>query len=563
MAYDAAGQVTQRVYPGGPVLNFGYDGAGRLTAAEHLALQYDARGAVTNGADGAAAYGAAYDAGGRLAAVRYDGEGTVTYTYDRLDLLVRAEDDRSGAWVEFVYDADRRLERIERANGVATIFTRDAAGRVVRIQDGSLGDQQYTLNAEGEPVGVVRTLPLDTPLTGAVRSLTYDAAAQVASAGYAYDARGRRTAAPGMTLSYDGASRLTAITSGAESVVMEYNGLGDVRSRAAGGLVTHYTHHYAIRRSPVVAEKRDDVYRRFYVYTPGGELLYGWDAATAAPFYYHYDSTGTTLFLTDATGAVTDAYAHDPYGHRLGRTGASDQPFTYMGKYGVRCEPVGGLYDMRARWYDPVSAAFLTRDPLWPDLGDVAALNPYPYAAQNPLRYIDPEGLDEEEDRQKAEWFIRMSQEYGATYDKETGHYTFSVAYRWTPDRDHYSGDLTPAQRRYVEEGLKREEEESEASDKAYREEWAALRKGQQEALEQEKQQKQRIREGYRKMMWTICRLNGPTIQAMAAEAPGGGMSVDAFCRSIEQDEMWDYYVELWGARVNWSAAGSRQEAGR
>jgi hypothetical protein len=47
---------------------------------------------------------------------------------------------------------------------------------------------------------------------------------------------------------------------------------------------------------------------------------------------------------------------------------------------------------MRARAYDPASARFLTRDPVWPTLTEPEALNPYQYANQNPLRYIDPRG---------------------------------------------------------------------------------------------------------------------------------------------------------------------------
>ena len=80
-------------------------------------------------------------------------------------------------------------------------------------------------------------------------------------------------------------------------------------------------------------------------------------------------------------GAVTDAYAYDPYGNLLGRMGSSDQPFTYIGRFGVRWEPVGGVYDMRARAYDPDTARFLTRDPVWPTTTEPATLNPYQYKA--------------------------------------------------------------------------------------------------------------------------------------------------------------------------------------
>ncbi|MDZ4287393.1 MAG: RHS repeat-associated core domain-containing protein, partial [Prosthecobacter sp.] len=76
----------------------------------------------------------------------------------------------------------------------------------------------------------------------------------------------------------------------------------------------------------------------------------------------------------------------------LGHTGpgASTQPFTYVGAYGVRTE--GSLYQMGLRYYDPVTARFLSRDPLPPDLTTPESLNPYQYAYNNPLAYLDPEG---------------------------------------------------------------------------------------------------------------------------------------------------------------------------
>jgi hypothetical protein len=48
---------------------------------------------------------------------------------------------------------------------------------------------------------------------------------------------------------------------------------------------------------------------------------------------------------------------------------------------------------MGARYYDSRTIQFLSRDPLWPDLEDPKALNPYQYAGQNPLSFIDPGGM--------------------------------------------------------------------------------------------------------------------------------------------------------------------------
>jgi RHS repeat-associated protein len=81
----------------------------------------------------------------------------------------------------------------------------------------------------------------------------------------------------------------------------------------------------------------------------------------------------------------------------LGRTGTSAQPFTYVGAFGVRSEPAANLYQMRARYYDPLSARFLSREPIWPVLDQPRGLDPYQYAYGEPMRFIDRTGLDVED----------------------------------------------------------------------------------------------------------------------------------------------------------------------
>ena len=119
-----------------------------------------------------------------------------------------------------------------------------------------------------------------------------------------------------------------------------------------------------------------------------------------------------TLALTDATGTLTDAYANSPYGRLLGHTGSNPQPFTFIGRHGVRSER-GGLYQMRARYYDSASVCFLTRDPLPPRLQELSSLNPYQYAAADPLRSVDPEGLD------RTIWFFGHAWIEVDTYDAQ------------------------------------------------------------------------------------------------------------------------------------------------
>jgi RHS repeat-associated protein len=140
---------------------------------------------------------------------------------------------------------------------------------------------------------------------------------------------------------------------------------------------------------------------RYYIYTPGGFLLCSIDAATHAIQYYHADRNGNVLALTGSSGSVTDSYAYGPYGEPLATTGNSPQPFRWLGAWGVRTDAVSvsgsdqtasTLYHIGARWFDPATGRFLSRDPSGARLDEVRTLDPYLYAFGDPATYIDVTG---------------------------------------------------------------------------------------------------------------------------------------------------------------------------
>ncbi|MBI2566318.1 MAG: hypothetical protein HYV63_04715 [Candidatus Schekmanbacteria bacterium] len=396
--YDATGNLAGINASDGTSLAYAYDAVGRSTGTLDLTLTRDAEGQVTSTSNFGKVFGASYDAGNRLASVTYyDGAFTVTYTYNDRSLLSGVSDDLSGAQLLFSYDDDNRLVGIQRSNGVNTTLDWDAANRLVRRLDGSFIDIRQTLDEVGRVLSMQMTAPAvpTSALTNSTLSLSYDAASQVSAAGYAYDAQGRLTAMPGHTLAWDGASRLTSIDGLA--VVLAYDGFGQLRRRTVdNSTVVGYFYNHALGRSPIVAETNaaTDAALRYYVWAPQGELLYLIDAQDGnKAYFYHFDASGSTLALSGPGGAVADAYAYAPYGELLRHDGSSEQPFTFAGSLGVREEQgVAGLYQMGARYYDAVAGRFLSPEPVWPQLMAPHAINPYTYAANDPIRYGDPEG---------------------------------------------------------------------------------------------------------------------------------------------------------------------------
>jgi RHS repeat-associated protein len=398
ITYDGVGNIVQAAHSAGPTLSFGYDDLQRLTSTANLTLTRDAEGRVLTTSDGEASFTAAYTDGGRLqklAVAANDDRFEVTYAYNAVTgLLESVSDSLTQTVLTFTYDADRNLTAIGRPNGVNTRYDYDAAGRLIRIREGAFLDAAYTLDAAGQVVRADMTLPLDpTSAVGdGAESFTYDAASQIASSGYEYDIQGRLILAPGLTLTWNGASRLTAIG----SVQMVYNGMGDLVTRSDGAATTRFSYSYSLWLHPIVAERNTSgpALARYYVWTPDGRLLYLIDRTNGSKVYhYHFDRTGSTVALTDGTGAMTDAYAYDAYGRILRRTGAGAQPFTFAGQWGIRRENAT-LYQARARYYDAATGRFLSREPLWPQTDDPRLLNPYAYARGNPVLEVDVTGRE-------------------------------------------------------------------------------------------------------------------------------------------------------------------------
>ncbi len=124
----------------------------------------------------------------------------------------------------------------------------------------------------------------------------------------------------------------------------------------------------------------------YYVYDPWGLVAKMTGGST---YFYHFDGLGSTGAITNPSGNIVNKYAYDEYGNVLNQVEAVSNPFKYVGRYGVMADDTGLLY-MRARYYDPDTGRFLSKDPIRFRGGDV---NLYRYALNNPVNWVDPLGL--------------------------------------------------------------------------------------------------------------------------------------------------------------------------
>jgi RHS repeat-associated protein len=107
-------------------------------------------------------------------------------------------------------------------------------------------------------------------------------------------------------------------------------------------------------------------------------------------YYIHSDHLGSTSLLTDEQGNETSRIHYSPYGWFIETTGAESLPTDRLFT-GQRLENIG-LYDYRARFYDPLTANFLSPDSIVPQPGQPVDWNRYAYVRGNPIRYTDPSG---------------------------------------------------------------------------------------------------------------------------------------------------------------------------
>jgi len=84
--------------------------------------------------------------------------------------------------------------------------------------------------------------------------------------------------------------------------------------------------------------------------------------------------------------------SYEPWGKVLSvseGTAVAGQPIGYAGYY---YDKETKLYYLQARYYDPETARFVSRDPYPGDEDDPVSQNGYVYAGSNPVNYIDPNG---------------------------------------------------------------------------------------------------------------------------------------------------------------------------
>ena len=112
-------------------------------------------------------------------------------------------------------------------------------------------------------------------------------------------------------------------------------------------------------------------------------------------FYYHTNHLGSTAFVTDQSQNVTQGFLYAPFGEittEFNATFGND----IIPKYSFNAKELDeetGMYYYEARYYKP--PVFTSRDPMFEKY---FWMTPYAYCANNPVKYVDPNGREINDD---------------------------------------------------------------------------------------------------------------------------------------------------------------------
>lgn len=427
---------------GEPTVSFTYTATGKRAsmtdASGTTTYTYDTLDRLTTKATPEGTLNYTYDAAGNLASMTSgDGNVSVSYTWDTLNRLSTVTDNKltgtGSNTTTYTYDSASNVVTVAYPNGVQSTLNYDQLNRLTSLvtpttgylyQLGATGNRTnvtentgrsinwsydgiYRLTNENisndpskangsvsyglDPVG--NRLSANSSLSGINSgSLSFNPDDQILIE--SYDADGNTTATGGKSFVYDSEDRLKSMNGGAVTIV--YDGDGNRVAKTAYGATTHYLVDDLNPTGYAQVVEETGATQRTYTY--GLQRISEYQVINNAwtPSFYGYDGMGSVRTLTNSAGATTDSYEYDAFGNEINSTGTTPNNYLYRGQ---QYDPDLGLYYLRARYYNPLTGRFMSRDPNNPEPFDangmpvdLRSLHKYLYANGNPVDLLDPTG---------------------------------------------------------------------------------------------------------------------------------------------------------------------------
>ncbi len=346
--YDSVGRRTRMTHPNNLVTTYSYDRASRLESV----LVRDSNEDIVDG------FSYAYDSvGKRLSSKNLKTLSVREYKYDEVGRLVRWEDD-SGEFEEFSYDlVGNRLSKLSPGRQVA--YSYDEANRL----------KEMVVAATDDPEASIDSVSYDWDDNGNLIKKDIDE----------HD----------IVFRYDSLNRLTEVIDGTEdSISMGYGPNGERVRRSQGSEDTRFLVDFVSeqRLPQVIASFGSNGERNdYFVFGPRIDEPLGVSDASGAK-YLHHDGLGSISALSSDGGDVVGSLSYSPFGTAV--EGASSSRFTFTG----REQDTENLMYYRARYYEPETGRFLSRDMWEGSQENPVSIHKYAYAMNDPINMTDPSG---------------------------------------------------------------------------------------------------------------------------------------------------------------------------
>ena len=385
-AYDANGYVRGLTYPDSTTVSYNPNALGETTTVTNAspgsyyasAIAYHPTGSVASFTYGNGLTHSQTLNARNMPWLRQDSGGALsdTYTYDANGNITGISDALAGATTSRTMGYDG-LDRLTSANALSLwgngSYTYDAldnlkistigSSSITRVYD-QANNRLTTLQSNaGTSTAITYDLQGNVNLRGS-QAFTFDQANRLASTAgkalYRYDGTGRRVA----VIAADGVTTLQIYSKAGQLLY------GKVVS-AAGSSASDSATRYVYLGQRLIAETKTT-------------------SAGAVTRYVHTDGLGSPVAHTSAAGVVLDRSRYEPYGANV--AGAGNTNPVGIGFTGHVNDVDTGLVYMQQRYYDPVAGRFLSLDQVLTDTATGGSFNRYDYAANNPYKFVDPDG---------------------------------------------------------------------------------------------------------------------------------------------------------------------------
>nr|WP_240469175.1 LamG-like jellyroll fold domain-containing protein [Streptomyces sp. OM5714] len=434
--YDGLGRLIHETGTGAEAdttdRTLGYDLAGRLTSVgvtgplNANTYTYNDRGQLLTADGPAGTVNYTYDADGNMTE-RTDAANTTEYGYGPAGRLEWLWNEVTGADISYSWDAAGRplMEQYAVQPEGSTGWTESARRSYGYDSLGRLTDDIVTTPDEQiEVTATTYAYDLDDQLTWKETSGTAGAGEQVygydqagrmsywthddTTTHYTWDAAGNRTKAGTATATYDARNRL--LTDG--SSTYSYTPRGTVNTVTTGSTTRAHTFDaferkitdgsstYTYDSLDRVAQHGTTTFRydggsnnllfdgtTHYSRTPSGTLLAS-SNDTTTQWSITDQHTDLVAGLSTNGLTVTGSTAYGPFG----TTTATEGDMPDLGYQSGWTDPANGDVNMAARWYQPGTGSFASRDTWQLNPMPSGQANRYAYAEGDPLGNIDPTG---------------------------------------------------------------------------------------------------------------------------------------------------------------------------